>query len=327
MTEALETSAAREAEWPALPFEEWRPTCETLHRWSQVVGKVRLALAPMENHWWQVPLYATARGLTTSAMPYGGRALQIDFDFIDHRLELRESGGRTAHVVLAPRSVADFYEEVMARLREIGTPVTIHRLPVELADATPLDEDHEHASYDADAVRRFFTVLLLADRLMKRFRSGFLGKVSPVHFWWGSFDHAVTRFSGRGAPVHPGGVPNLPDWITREAYNAELSSAGFWPGSDAFPAAAFYTYAYPEPAGFADADPAAAGAYYHAEMREFVLPYDVARESADPDAAVLSFLEATYAAAATNGGWDRERLERVAPTPAALRRQATAPTR
>ena len=308
--------------WPALPYEDWRATCETLHRWTQIVGKVRLALAPMENHWWQVPLYVTARGLTTSPMPYGGRALQIDFDLLDHRLLLYESGGQRAEVPLVARSVADFYAEVMARLAGIGTPVSIHRRPAEVVDATPFDEDRAHASYDGDAVRRFFTMLLHADRLMKRFRSGFLGKVSPVHFWWGSFDHAVTRFSGRAAPPHPGGIPNLPDWITREAYNAELSSAGFWPGNDAFPAPAFYAYAYPEPDGFGEESAGPAGAYYHADMREFVLPYDAVRASADPDAAVLAFLEATYAAAAKRGGWDRARLERVAPTPADVRRQA-----
>jgi hypothetical protein len=317
--EKVETGDGRASDWPPLPFDAWRDTCETLHRWTQVVGKVRLALAPMENHWWQVPLYVMARGLTTSPMPYGDRALQIDFDFIDHRLHLRESGGHKAEVALEPRSVADFYREVMARLAEIGTPVRIWTRPVEIKDATPLDEDGR-ASYDAASANRFFHALLQADRLMKRFRSDFLGKVSPVHFFWGSFDHAVTRFSGRAAPPHPGGIPNLADWVTRESYNAELSSAGFWPGNDAYPAPAFYAYAYPAPDGFSTEPAGPAGALYSQELGEFILPYDAVRRSADPDATVLAFLDATYAAAARRGGWDRAHLERAAPTPADVKR-------
>ncbi|HUG39565.1 MAG TPA: DUF5996 family protein [Longimicrobiales bacterium] len=307
-------------DWPPLPLAAWNDTRHTLHMWTQIVGKIRLGLAPMENHWWQVPLYVTADGMTTSPMPYGSRALQIDFDLVEHRLRIRTSDGRRSALSLQPRSVADFHAELMGRLADLELPVEIDPRPSEVPDPVPFDQDHVSSAYDARWVESFFAALRQADRLLKRFRSGFLGKVSPVHFFWGSFDHAVTRFSGRGAPPHPGGFPNLPDWVTREAYNRELSSAGFWPGDARLPEPAFYSYAYPEPAGFRAESAGPAGAYHHEGLGEFVLPYESVRSSPDPDAAVLEFLEATYAAAARTGGWDRGELERHAPTPGEVKR-------
>jgi hypothetical protein len=298
--------------WPELSYNDWQDTRSTLHMWTQVVGKIRLALAPMVNHWWQTPLYVTARGLSTSPMPYGQDYLQIDFDFHDRRLRIDHSRGAQRALSLEPRSVADFHAELMARLAEMGTPVKIWTRPVEVEVAIPFEEDHEHASYDRDAAHRFFQTLRQADRLMHAFRSGFQGKVSPVHFFWGSFDHAVSRFSGRGAPPHPGGIPNLADWVTREAYSHELSSCGFWPGDARYPQAAFYAYAYPEPAGFRDTPVAPETAFYHPTLSEYVLPYGAVRQSADPDRAALDFLQSTYDAAADRGGWDRQRLERTA---------------
>ena len=299
--------------WPALPLEPWQATKDTLHRWTQVVGKVRLALAPMQNHWWQVPLYVDARGLTTSAMPHRGGAVEVRFDFVDHVLAVDASAGDSRRVALAPRSVADFHHAVLRALADVGVDVRIRPRPMELDDVTPLDEDERHHAYDADAAQRFWRVLLEADRVLHEFRSPFLGKCSPVHFWWGSFDLSCTRFSGRRAPTHPGGVPNCPDYVTREAYSHECISAGWWPGGGAVSEPAFYAYAYPEPAGCATASirPAAAG--YHPALREWILPYDAVRTASDPDATLLAFLESTYDVAATLGRWDRAALERRSP--------------
>ncbi|MCR6629839.1 MAG: DUF5996 family protein [Magnetospirillum sp.] len=273
---------------------------------------MRLALTPMANHWWQSPLYLTCRGLGTTPMYHGTVCVEMEFDFIDHRLRITVCDGRQTSVPLRPCSVARFYREVMDQLRELGLEVRIRTLPAELPDAIPFEQDERHASYDGDSARRFWLVLLQADRVLKRFRGGFLGKASPVHFFWGSFDLAVTRFSGRAAPPHPGGVPGLGDWVVREAYSHEVSSCGFWPGNGGFGRPAFYCYAYPEPPGFARATVAPAAAFYSEALREFVLPYDDMRRSPDPDAALMDFLASTYAAAADLGGWDRAALERPA---------------
>ena len=299
--------------WPALPLPAWRDTCETLHLWTQVVGKIRLALTPMVNHWWQAPLYLTCRGLTTSPIPYGSRCFQIDFDFIGHRLGIQMSDGRIEFIPLQPRSVAEFYREVMGRLRGLGVEAAIRTMPCEIADAIPFEDDHQHAAYDPGQANRFWRVLLQADRVLKAFRGGFIGKASPVHFFWGSFDLAASRFSGRLAPLHPGGVPNLADWAVREAYSHEVSSCGFWPGNGGFGAPAFYAYAYPEPPGFPKARIAPRAAFYSADLREFVLPYDDVRKESDPDGALMSFLESAYAATADLGHWNRPALERRAP--------------
>jgi hypothetical protein len=295
--------------WPSLPFAEWRDTCATLHRWTQIVGKIRLKQAPMINHWWQVTLYVTSRGLTTSPIPYGERMFQIDFDFIDHRLEISTSTGAKDGFALRPQTVSEFYTEIMRRLRALGLALAIWPMPVEIPDPVSFDEDRVHAGYDADYANRFWRVLLQADRVMTAFRTGFLGKASPVHFFWGSFDLAVTRFSGRRAPPHPG-APNVADRVTREAYSHEVSSCGFWPGGAGYELPVFYAYAYPQPAGFADAPVRPAAAYYHREFGEFMLPYDAVREAASPDAALLDFLQTTYEAAANCARWDRAELER-----------------
>ncbi len=296
--------------WPALPLAQWRDTYETLHMWTQIVGKTRLALAPMENHWWQIALYVTSRGLTTSAMPLGVRTFSVDFDFLEHELRIRASDGASRSLPLAPRSVADFYADYMEALRSLGLDVTIRPVPCEIEVATPFAGDREHASYDGEAAGRWWHVQVQADRVFKRFRGRFQGKASPSHFFWGSFDLATTRFSGRAAPLHPGGAPNCPDWVMQEAYSRECSSAGFWPGGGPLAEPAFYAYAYPEPAGFADWPVRPEGAYYHREMREFVLPYDVVRAAASPDDALLDFLQSTYEAAAELGGWDRAFIDR-----------------
>ncbi len=296
--------------WPALPLAGWKDTYGTLQRWTQIVGKIRLVQTPWINHSWHCTLYVTARGLTTSLVPYPPRAFQIDFYFIDHQLLIRVSDGGTGAIALRPRSVADFYREIMTRLGELGIPVAIDARPNELPDATPFPEDTTHAAYDPDAARRCWQILVQAERVFTQFRARFLGKCSPVHFFWGAFDLAVTRFSGRPAPEHPGGVPHLPDRVVREAYSHEVSSAGFWPGSDAFPEPAFYSYAYPEPAGFRDATVRPHGAFYHPDLREFLLPYDVVRQANSPDSTVLNFLQSTYEAAADLGHWDRAVLER-----------------
>jgi Family of unknown function (DUF5996) len=294
--------------WPELAYPTWRDTAATLQLWTQIVGKVRLALTPWINHSWQVPLYVTARGLSTSPIPAGGEIFEIDFDFIEHRLVVRVSSGAERALALQSKSVAEFYHEVMDLLQGLGIVVAIHEMPNELPDPIAFSKDRAHHSYDPSAAHAFWRVLIQADRLFKHFRSGFLGKASPVHFFWGSFDLAATRFSGRPAPPHPGGVPGLPDAITREAYSHEVSSAGFWPGNDAFPAAVFYSYAYPEPPGFRDR-PVAAGAYFEAKLGEFILPYETVRLSAAPDTLLLDFLSSTYTAAAEAGGWERAQLE------------------
>jgi hypothetical protein len=294
--------------WPDLPYAGWRDTLQTVQLWTQIVGKVRLSLTPWLNHSWQVTLYVTSRGLGTSPIPVGGEILEIDFDFIAHHLIARTSRGEEVTLALEPQSVAEFYQRAMALLNGLGVTVAIDEMPNEMAGAIRFSEDRTHASYDADAVHRFWRALVQIDRIFKLFRSGFLGKASPVHFFWGSFDLAATRFSGRTAPKHPGGVPGLPDAVACEAYSHEECSAGFWPGSDAFPRAAFYSYAYPEPAGFRDR-PVTPGAHFDATLGEFILPYETVRMAADPDALLLDFLSATYAAAADTGGWDRAALE------------------
>jgi hypothetical protein len=296
--------------WPSLPLEAWQDTYATLHMWTQIVGKTRLALSPMVNHWWNVTFYLTPRGLTTSAMPYGERTFSVDFDFLDHLLLVRTSDGKMGSLPLAPRSVADFYKEYRALLRGLGLEVKIWPRPVEVERSIPFAEDHEHASYDPVYASRFWRVLSQADRIMQQFRGRFLGKCSPVHFFWGGCDLAVTRFSGRGAPRHPGGVPNCADWVMWEAYSHEVSSCGFWAGGGLLTEPAFYAYAYPEPPGFAEFKIQPREAYYHQDMREFLLPYEAVRTAENPDEAVLAFLQSTYEAAAELAGWDRRALER-----------------
>jgi hypothetical protein len=297
------------AAWPDLRLGEWRDTYATLHMWTQIVGKVRLELMPWTNHSWHVPLYVSSRGLTTTSIPAGGRALQIDFDFIDHELLIATTDGGSRTVELRPRSVADFYAQVMAALRDLGIRIEINTTPSELPDGIPFEKDEVHASYDAAQANRFWRTLVIVNTLLLEFRSRFLGKCSPVHFFWGSFDLAVTRFSGRPAPPHPGGVPNLPDWVARDAYSHEVSSAGWWPGGGAVEEAAFYSYMYPEPAGFSGAKVEPAEAYYHPTLREFLLPYPAVRATADPSAAALAFLESTYRAGASLAAWDRAACE------------------
>jgi hypothetical protein len=296
--------------WPSLPFSEWQATCATLHMWTQIVGKVRLALEPLVNHWWQVPLYVTSSGLTTSPIPYQSRSFQIDFDFCRHVLVISTSDPRRAEFALGAYSVAEFYDKIMSALRDLGIDVVIWTMPVEVMDAVPFERDHQHNSYDADAVQRFWRALVQCDRVMKRFRADFIGKVSPVHFFWGSFDLAVTRFSGRTAPAHPGGMPNLGDWVAREAYSHEVSSCGFWPGNGGFGKAAFYAYAYPAPQGFAEAPLRPSAARFDPNLQEFVLDYDEVRASDNPDGMLLDFFQSTYEAAANAGNWDRAVLER-----------------
>jgi hypothetical protein len=295
--------------WPALVYDEWRDTQATLHLWTQIVGKIRLAQAPWVNHSWHVALYLTARGLTTSPIPYGSRTFDIEFDFLDHQLRIRAAEGKTESLRLAPRAVADFYQELFARLKTLGLDITIRTTPNEIPDPTPFDRDWTHTAYDAEQAGRFWRALVQADRVFKAFRSRFIGKSSPVHFFWGSFDLAVTRFSGRRAPTHRGGVPNLPDWVAREAYSHEVSSCGFWPGGEATPYPAFYAYAYPEPEGFKSASLRPAGARYDAGLGEFILPYDDIRQATSPDAMLLDFLQSSYEAAADLGAWDRPELE------------------
>jgi hypothetical protein len=295
--------------WPPLVYADWQDSCATLHMWTQIVGKIRLALAPPVNHWWHVPLYLTSRGPTTSPMPYGGRTFQIDFDFIDHVLRIAASDGRRDSLALVPRSVADFYAEVMGRLRALGIEVRIWPVPVEIADPIPFDQDQIHASYDPVQVNRFWHALAQIDQVFAAFRSRFIGKASPVHFFWGSFDLAVTRFSGRGAPPPPSN-PNIPDVVNREAYSHEVSSCGFWPGNGGFGQAAFYSYAYPQPPGFGEAPVQPSAAFYSKEIGEFILPYEAVRQSASPRDTLLEFLQSTYAAAADLAKWDRAALEK-----------------
>jgi hypothetical protein len=299
--------------WPALPLEEWQDTCTTLHMWTQIVGKIRLAQTPLINHWWNVPLYVTSRGLTTSAMPYRGRTFEIDFDFIDHQLLIKCDDGAVEALALKPRSVADFYAEVMRRLGGLGIEVKIWPVPVEVPDPIPFEQDHQHAAYDAEYANRFWRILAAIDKVFTEFRSRFIGKCSPVHFFWGSFDLAVTRFSGRRAPERAGADP-----ITREAYSHEVISHGFWPGTrptgdqpGGIAAPAFYSYTAPEPAGLSGEPVRPPQAYYSAAMKEFILLYDEVRQADSPAAALMEFLESTYEAGARLAGWDRNELERA----------------
>jgi Family of unknown function (DUF5996) len=309
-----------QAQWPELPLEDWRDTCATLQLWTQIVGKIRLALTPWLNHSWHVTLYVTSRGLSTSPIPDGLRSFEIAFDFIDHLLKISTSDGASRQFPLAGHSVASFYAAVMAALGELGIHVAIDEIPNELPDPIRFSEDTQHASYDGDAVQRFFQILVNTDRVFKQFRTGFIGKASPVHFFWGSFDLAVTRFSGRRAPRHPGGVPHLPDDVACEAYSHEVSSAGFWPGGGAIDYPAFYSYAYPEPAGFRTVKVRPDAAFFSEALGEFVLPYDAVRTAENPDRALLDFLESTYQAAANAAKWDRDALECEIGKPGAVRK-------
>ena len=296
--------------WPELPYAAWQDTRDTLHLWTQVIGKIRLARTPWLNHSWHVALYVTVRGLTTLPIPDGARSFQIDFDFIDHVLWIRTSDGHYRQVMLRPMAVAEFYAETMAALEQLGIDIAIRTMPCEIADCIAFEQDNVHAAYDADYANRFWRVLVSAQNVLAHFRTGFLGKVSPVHFFWGSFDLAVTRFSGRAAPRHPGGVPHLPDAVAREAYSHEVSSAGFWPGGGGpIDYAAFYSYAYPAPAGFAAAKVKPDAAFFSQALGEFILPYDAVRNACDGDATLMEFLQSTYAAAADLGKWDRAALE------------------
>jgi len=296
--------------WPELPYAAWKDTRDTLHLWTQVVGKVRLALTPWLNHSWHAALYVTARGLTTSPIPWRGGSIQVDFDFIDHVLWVRTSEGQFRQIMLKPTSVAEFYEDVMIALRELGIDVRINTMPCEIADCVSFEQDTRHTAYDAGYAARFWRVLLSANEVFAYFRTAFLGKASPTHFFWGSFDLAVTRFSGRPAPLHPGGVPHLPNAVAQEAYSHEVSSAGFWPGGGGpIDYAAFYSYAYPVPAGFASAPVRPAQAFFSKELGEFILPYDAVRTAPEPKRALMEFLQSTYEAAADLGRWNRAELE------------------
>jgi len=309
-------AVARTRDWPPLPLAEWRPTLDTLHLWTQIVGKTSLALAPMVNHWWQVTLAVSARGLRTRPLPSKGGVFDLEFDFVDHRLVARAGADATASISLSPQPVAEFYREYLAMLRKLDVECAMWPVPVEMVEAIPFAEDFTHASYDADAVSRFRRVLVESNRVFEIFRGRFLGKVSPVQFFWGGFDLACTRFSGRPAPRHPGGVPHCPDYVMIEAESHENFSAGWWPGSPDGPVRepAYYAYAYPEPDGSAAAAIRPREARYDRDMREFILPYEAVRTARDPDAMLLAFLQSTYEVSANLGRWDRERLER-APVP------------
>jgi hypothetical protein len=302
----MKTNAAASETWPVLPLREWTDTRATLHMWTQIVGKVRLALSPRINHWWEVPLYVTARGLTTSAIPYGGEIFEIEFDFLAHALQIRTSWGASGSLPLEPRSVADFYRQFMDELESLGIRVKIWPMPVEIPDPIRFDRDHVHASYDAEYARRFWRILVSVGVVFTEFRARFIGKSSPVHFFWGSFDLAVSRFNGRRAPERPG-----VDIITREAYSHEDISAGFWPGSGPVTDAAFYAYAAPEPPGFSKSAVRPTSAFYNKDLGEFLLMYDDIRRADSPCAVLLDFLQSTYDAAANLAAWDRPALERA----------------
>jgi Family of unknown function (DUF5996) len=306
----IPSADSRAEAWPSLPLDAWSETYATLHMWTQIVGKIRLIQSPWFNHSWHVPLYVTSTGLTTSPIPYGLRTFQIDFDFIDHQLAVRASDGRKAGFSLQPQSVAAFYRTLMEELGRLDIHVDIHKKPNEVPEPIRFDRDESHKSYDREYANRFWRILVQADRIMKEFRARFIGKCSPVHLFWGAPDLAVTRFSGRSAPRHPGGVPNLPDFVAQEAYSHEVSSCGFWAGGGAVSYPAFYSYAYPEPAGFSAASIKPEAAFYSAELREFVLPYDAVRQSESPDHVLLEFFQASYEAAANLANWDRKALER-----------------
>jgi hypothetical protein len=295
--------------WPELPYTAWKDTCATLHLWTQIVGKIRLKLTPWLNHSWHVTLYVSTRGLATPTIPYDGRQLDFEFDFIDHVLWMRTSDGHFRQNMLRRVIVAEFYDETMLALRELGVHVGINEMPNEIPNAVRFSEDYSHSSYDGDFAQRFWRVLMRSHDVMSHFRTGFIGKASPVHFFWGGFDLAVTRFSGRRAPPHPGGIPNLPDAVTREAYSHEVSSAGFWPGGLGIDYPAFYSYAYPQPPGFAEAHVKPEAAFWSNELSEFILPYDAVRTANDPEGTLMAFLQSTYEAAADLAKWDRAELE------------------
>jgi Family of unknown function (DUF5996) len=303
--EAMRSGASDNDTLPALPLDSWSDTLATLHMWTQIVGKVRLKLCPLVNHWWNVPLYVTARGMTTATMPYQGRAIEVQFDFIEHKLTIETSEGRVVTMALVAESVAEFYKKFMAALAELDVTVHIWTMPREVPDPTPFEQDRVHAAYDPVAVHKFWRILVWVDQVLKEFRAGFEGKASPVHFFWGSFDMAVTRFSGRVAPERPGA-----DSVTREAYSHEVSSAGFWLGGGDIKGPAFYSYAAPEPPGFAEQRVRPQAAFYHPQMKEFLLMYDDVRAAASPKTALMDFLQSTYDAAADSGKWDRKALER-----------------
>ncbi len=301
---------AEEAEgWPEVPYEEWKETLATLHMWLQIVGKVRVAYVPWVNHQWHVTLHVTSRGLTSRPVPWDGGTFQMDFDFIDHMLHIWRSDGQRGRLELRPRSVADFYHKLLEELRGMGIVVEIHGMPNEVSEPIPFEENERDGEYQSKYANRFFRVLSSSTRVMEEFRGGFLGKCSPVHLFWGAMDLAVTRFSGGTAPKHPGGIPHLPDWITREAYSHELSSAGFWPGGEAYPYPIFYSYAYPDPPGFSEAQVSPRSARWDEGLSEFILPYERVRAAASPEKDLMGFLESTYAAAADLGGWNRTQLE------------------
>jgi len=301
---------ATRADWPELPSSEWGETLETIHMWFQIVGKVRATQAPWSNHSWSSPLYVTSRGLTTSPIPYGGRTFQIDFDFVDHRMPIHVSDGRTSVVPLRPQSVKAFYHTLFEALERLGIELSIHGAPNEVPDPIPFAENEVNASYDREHARKLWQAMVQADRVLNAFRARYIGKASPVHFFWGGPDIAVTRFSGRLAPEHPGGIPNLPDVITREAYSHELTSCGFWPGNRDAPDPIFYAYAYPTPDGFSDAAVEPDAAFWLADLGEFVLPYEAVRMSDAPDETVDAFLQTTHDTAAALLGWDQEGLVR-----------------
>jgi hypothetical protein len=309
MSDSIIESGNQSEPLPSLPLEQWKDTCATLHMWTQVIGKIRLAQSPPLNHWWQVPLYVSARGLTTTAMPYGAaRSFEIDFDFIAHQLIIKCDDGAMRTIALFPRSVADFHREVMQTLGQLGIEVKIWTTPVEVENPIPFEQDQEHSAYDPDYAQKFWRILLRADRVFKEFRGRFIGKASPVHFFWGSFDLAVTRFSGKRAPERVGA-----DSITREAYSHECISHGFWPGGGPFPQPAFYSYTAPEPEGLKEASVLPPQGFYSREMSEFLLPYDDVRKADEPDRALMEFLQSTYEAGARLAHWDRAALERDPP--------------
>jgi hypothetical protein len=297
-------------QWPDLPLQAWSETCDTLHLWTQIAGKVRTATTPLVNHWWNVTFYVTSRGLIAPRNYHAGRSFDMGFDFIDHELRIAVSDGGRERLALRPMTVADFYAEFMRRLRRLGIDVSIWAMPCEIDRCEQFDQDRTHAQYDAPYVEKFHQALVQANRVMTEFRARFIGKASPVHFFWGSFDLAVTRFSGRAAPPPQGHTANVADWAMAEAYSHQVSSCGFWPGNGGYGRAAFYVYAYPEPAGYGDTRLTTAGAFYDANVGQFILPYDAVRQAADPDALLLGFFQETYAAAADLAGWDRKTLER-----------------
>jgi hypothetical protein len=305
----LPDSVAHENDWPELPYSEWKDTCATLQLWMQIVGKIRLVCTPWLNHSWHVTLYPTVRGLTTSLIPHKQGAFEIEFDLNEHQLVITMSDRGSERIALKPQTVASFYAAVIAALAQLGIAPRITELPCEIPGAIPFSRDETHRAYDPGYVHRFWRLLVQVDRVFKLFRTGFIGKSSPVHFFWGSFDLAVTRFSGRRAPPHPGGVPGVSDLVMQEAYSHELSSAGFWPGGGGVDFAAFYSYAYPQPPGFRDSSTEPVEAYFDATLGEFLLPYEIVRAARNPDATLMAFLQSTYRAAATSGNWNRAELE------------------